>query len=271
MRGRLGHRCNPVVRMSGGAHDRVVSSVQFSDFDRRWYPTVDARTGYGQWVSTYEQTVEDAMDIALLEALSAVPWQTVHRAADLACGTGRTGAWLRGKGIASVDGIDITPEMLAVARSRNIYDHLIEADVTATGLRDEAYDLVIACLVDEHLPDLKPLYREAWRLALPGGSLVVVAYHPQFIMVAGMPTHYTSGSGEPVAIETHIHLLSEHITAGLCAGWTLVEMKEQVIDDAWLALKPQWERFRRHPISVVFAWRKRSDQTKDVADLLYEY
>ncbi len=77
-------------------------------------------------------------------------------------------------------------------------------------------------------------------------------------MSAGMPTHYTSGCGEPVAIETYVHLLSEHVTAGTQAGWVLVEMKEQVIDDSWLVLKPKWERFRHHPISVAFAWRKPS-------------
>jgi hypothetical protein len=58
-----------------------------------------------------------------------------------------------------------------------------------------------------------------------------------------MPTHFDSLSGEPVAIETHVHLLSEHVSAGLTAGWTLFEMKERVIDDAWLALKPSGSPF----------------------------
>jgi SAM-dependent methyltransferase len=234
--------------------------VHFSDFDARGYRTVTVRTGYREWVATYEQTVEDAMDIALLEELSEVPWRTTRRAADLGCGTGRTGAWLRSKGVTSIDGVDVTPEMIAVARSRDMYQHLFEAEVTATGLDSEAYDLVMTCLVDEHLPDVRPLYCEAWRLACLGGFLVLVGYHPHFIMVAGMPTHYNSGLGEPVAIETYIHLVSEHITAGLQAGWVLVEMKERVIDDAWLELKPKWERFRHHPISVAFTWRKPNTQ-----------
>ena len=237
--------------------------LRFSDFDACGYRTVNARTGSGEWVATYERTVEDAMDLALLEALSAVPWATLSRAADLGCGTGRTGAWMRGKGIAMIDGVDLTPEMIAVARSRAIYQRLVEADATASGLETEGYDLVTTCLVDEHLRDLQPLYREAWRLARPGGYLVLVGYHPHFIMGFGMPTHYTSGSGEPVAIETHIHLLSEHVTAGLHAGWVLMEMKEQVIEDSWLVLKPKWERLRHYPISMAFAWRKPSGQEGD--------
>jgi hypothetical protein len=75
-------------------------------------------------------------------------------------------------------------------------------------------------------------------------------------MASGMPTHFTSRSGEEVAIDTHLHLLSEHVTAALGAGWALAEMREQLIDDAWVALKPKWERLRNHPIAFAFVWQK---------------
>lgn len=227
----------------------------FSDFDARRYPTVSVPAGYGEWVDTYERTVEDAMDVELLDALTAVPWDRVRRAADLGCGTGRTGGWLRARGVAAIDGVDVTPEMLAVAGRKAVYDRLVLADVAATGLDAGAYDLVITCLVDEHLAELEPLYREAFRLAAPGGLHVLVGYHPQFIMAAGMPTHYHRPSGEPVAIETHVHLLSDHVATGLAAGWTLIEMRERLIDDTWVALKPGWAAFRGHPISFAMAWR----------------
>ncbi|HYZ00090.1 MAG TPA: class I SAM-dependent methyltransferase [Candidatus Binatia bacterium] len=230
--------------------------VRFPDFDARGYPTVDVRRGYGEWVDTYEDTVLDAMDVELLSSLRRVPWGELGRAADLGCGTGRTGAWLRGRGVGHVDGVDLTPEMLAVAGQRGVYERLVEADVSATGLPGSAYDLVVTCLVDEHLAELGPLYREAWRLARPGALGVLVAYHPHFIMAAGMPTHFTRASGEAVAIETHVHLLSEHVTAALEAGWMLLEMRERIIDEAWLRLKPQWERFRHHPIAVAFVWQR---------------
>ena len=230
--------------------------TDFGAFDTRGYRTVDVRSGYGEWVTTYEQTVEDAMDIHLLEALREVPWATIRNAADLGCGTGRTGAWLRERGIAAIDGVDLTPEMLDRARAREVYERLVEADVSSTGLDAGAYDLVTTCLVDEHLADLRPLYAEARRLARPGAVYVLVGFHPHFIMASGMPTHYDSASGEAVAIQTYVHLLSDHLSAGLAAGWTLVEMRERVIDEAWLALKPKWERLRGQPIAFALVWRK---------------
>lgn len=228
----------------------------FADFDQRGYRTTDVRTGYGEWVTTYEDVVESEMDIALLDALAAPLWDTFRSATDLGCGTGRTGAWLRRRGVAAIDGVDLTPEMLDRARERGIYRRLVEADATSTGLESAAYDLVSVSLVDEHLPDLAPLYAEAFRLAAPGGYLALIAYHPHFIMTAGMPTHYTSASGEPVAIETHLHLLSDHTAAALAAGWQLAELRERVIDDAWVALKPKWECYRGQPITAAFVWRK---------------
>lgn len=231
--------------------------LDFSDFDTRGYRTVDVATGYGRWVGTYEDTVEDVMDLALLAELTVPDWRRVRRAADLGCGTGRTGAWLRRHGVrGALHGVDLTPQMLRVARDKGVHDRLSEGDVRATGLETGGYDLVISSLIDEHLPDLGPYYTETWRLAAPGAHCVVVAFHPHFIMASGMPTHFTDSSGEHIAIDTHIHLLSDHVTAGLAAGWRLVEMREGVVDERWLERKPKWEKYRNHPVSAALVWEK---------------
>jgi SAM-dependent methyltransferase len=227
----------------------------FAVFDTRRYPTVDARRGYGEWAATYEDTVEDAMDLALLERVATVDWASAGAIADLGCGTGRTGAWVRTRSAAAIDGVDVTPEMLDRARERGIYRTLAVADVAASGLPDGAYDVVTTSLVDEHLATLEPLYAEARRLVRPGGAYVLVGFHPFFIMASGMPTHYDRAPGEPVAIETHVHLLSEHVAAAHAAGWTLAELHEATIDDEWIARKPRWEPQRGQPISFAFVWR----------------
>jgi SAM-dependent methyltransferase len=230
--------------------------LEFASFDRRRYPILRVPDGYREWLSSYESTVEDDMDIVLLERLRSVPWPAVERAADLGCGTGRTGAWLRARGVAHVDGVDLTPEMLTAARARDIYDCLVNADIAESGLAGGSYDLVTTCLVDEHLRDLGPLYREASRLVRAGGHHVLVGYHPHFMMTAGIPTHFDRRPGESVAIETYVHLSSDHVAAAGAAGLSLVEMHERLIDDRWLALKPRWEPYRNHPVSFAMVWRK---------------
>jgi len=162
-------------------------------YDKRRYPIVDVREGYAEWVRTYEQIVQDEMDLHLLDRLKTIDWSGLRLVLDLACGTGRIGQWLKQRCAARMDGIDLTPEMLEVARSKDVYRTLHVADVVSTGLPAQAYEVCMQSLADEHLPDLRPLCREVARVTKRGGSFVLVGFHPQFLMV-GMPTHFTRAS-----------------------------------------------------------------------------
>ena len=225
----------------------------FGRFDRRHYETLPVRDGYAAWAPTYEDTVDDAMDLALLERIDAVAWSGVGRAADLGCGSGRTARWLRSHGDFPIDGVDATPEMLELARRHGLHERLVEADVRATTLESAAYDLVVCSLVDEHLPELAPLYAEARRLLVRAGAFVLVGVHPFFLMAVGMPTHFDTPDG-PVAIETHLHLPGEHVAAARAAGLVATELHEGVVDDRLIGLKPSWEAYRDWPFSYAWVW-----------------
>jgi SAM-dependent methyltransferase len=230
--------------------------MDFAPFDTRRYPTLSVRDGYREWADTYEDTVLDLMDLRLLERLREVDWRGIRSAADLACGTGRTGRWLKNAGVGHLDGVDFTQAMLDRARCKNVYDRLQLRDIADTGLEAKAYDLVTEVLGDEHLRDLRPLYREAARLLANGGRFVIVGYHPHFLMM-GVVTHFDRPSGQSVAIESHVHLTSDHVAAARAAGFQLIEMVEGVIDDTWIAEKPKWDVYRHHPVSFAMVWQSR--------------
>lgn len=224
-------------------------------YDKRNYPIVDVREGYGEWVRTYDETVHDEMDLRLLGRLRTVEWVAMRDVVDLACGTGRIGAWVKSRGAGEIDGVDITPAMLELARVRGLYRRLRLADVAATGLQGEAYDLCIQSLADEHLPSLDPLYEEVTRLTRPGGTFVIVGFHPQFLM-AGVPTHFDRGPDDSVTIRSYVHLLSDHVKAARSRGWSLLEMDEGLVDDVWLVKDPKWERHAGQAISFAMVWRR---------------
>lgn len=235
-------------------------TLDFSRYDTRRYPTVSVTDGYGDWSAHYDETVHDEMDIALLERVTTVRWDEVNDAVDLACGTGRIGAWLKARGVKNVDGIDLTPEMLDRASARNIYRSLEIADVGDTGLPSSSYDLVTQSLADEHLESVTPLYKETARLLRPGAHFVIVGYHPYFLL-SGQPTHYHRSTDDaPVTIRSFVHFFSDHVSAALAAGFTLVEMHERIVDDAWVASKPKWEKYRDRPTSFVMVWRRDADR-----------
>jgi SAM-dependent methyltransferase len=231
--------------------------MDFARFDRRHYPTVSVEEGYGAWAANYETPVLDELDLRLLERIQTVPWGRIETAADLACGTGRIGAWLKARGVGAIDGVDMTAEMLAQANEKGVYRQVLCGDMLHTPLPSTTYDLVTEVLADEHIPAVAPLYAEAARLARPGGHFVLVGYHPYFLL-NGIPTHFDRAPGEPVAIQSYVHLTSEHVQAALAAGWTLAEMREGIVDDAWLEYKPHWQPLAGQPVSFALVWRKQA-------------
>lgn len=229
--------------------------MDFSLFDRRRYPVISVEHGYAEWASNYDATVAVGLDRPLLDSLTSVEWRRVRSAADLACGTGRTGAWLRQKGVRIIDGVDTTRQMLDIAASKRAYERLQLADVAATRLESAAYDLCTLVLADEHLAELDPAYREAARLLTPSGTFLLIGYHPFFLM-QGMPTHYHRADGEAITIRSYVHLFSEHFQAAKKAGLSLMEFQECVIDEKWLDTKPKWGDYLNWPVSFALVFRK---------------
>ncbi|MEI9991278.1 MAG: methyltransferase domain-containing protein [Rhizomicrobium sp.] len=86
---------------------------------------------------------------------------------DLGCGTGLAGVAFAGLA-AAIDGIDLSPAMIAKARARKLYRALIVGDIeTAPG--SDAYDLVVAADTLVYLGDLGAVFRTAALCLKPGG------------------------------------------------------------------------------------------------------
>lgn len=113
------------------------------DLYRRWADTYDAdfiqASGY-----VYHERVVDLL-------LGAAPVGADDAVLDVGCGTGVVGEALRARGVAIVDGIDISPEMLEQARAKQTvygtpaYRNLVEADLTdRIPLGDDTYNGIIS-------------------------------------------------------------------------------------------------------------------------------
>ena len=226
----------------------------FAAYDRRGYRTLGIVEGYAAWAASYDETIDDRLDIAMLSSLSSVDWKGFARAADLASGTGRIGCWLHKHGM-HVDGVDISTAMLDHAALKSVYDGLHCAGVAATGLDESVYDLVVSSLAACHLDDLTGLYTEAVRLLRPCGRFVLVDYHP-FMLLNGVPTHFIPPVGEPTAIANTVHLFSDHVRAARSVNLALVEMREQVVGPDWVADNPRMARHADLPISFVTVWAR---------------
>ncbi len=105
------------------------------------------RALYARWAATYESGFVAETRYVYHEQVAAVFVAHAGAAAggpvlDIGCGTGLAGAALRRHGVDVVDGLDLSPEMLAEAGAkrhgdRPVYRTLIEADLTQRLAIDE--------------------------------------------------------------------------------------------------------------------------------------
>lgn len=95
--------------------------------------------------------------------------------ADLGCGTGLCAPYLRDYA-EQLDGIDLSPGMLAKARQKEVYDSLVEADLIEhlDGTPDR-YDLLVAADTLIYLGDLRSTFAAAHRALRVGGRILFSA------------------------------------------------------------------------------------------------
>lgn len=112
----------------------------------------DTRDLYDEWALNYDKDLAAdeyaAPRLAAKEVLSAMGKDRMPNAVflDAGCGTGLVGKLLARDGALTIDGVDLSPGMLDVARKTGVYRDLREADLSqAMEQRDESYD-VVACV-----------------------------------------------------------------------------------------------------------------------------
>lgn len=96
-----------------------------------------------------------------------MPGQTGLAVLDLGCGTGLSGAAFKDRA-AVLEGMDLSPAMIAKAQARGIYDHLKVGDIES-GLGAARYDLVVAADTLVYLGDLDPVMASVATALRPGG------------------------------------------------------------------------------------------------------
>ena len=109
---------------------------------------------YASWADTYESGfIVDSGYVYHQEVVKVFSdgfTQKSQPVLDVGCGTGVVGGELAKLGVSVIDGIDISPEMLAEAAAkthngRPVYRQLIEADLTGqTELADDAYAGIVS-------------------------------------------------------------------------------------------------------------------------------
>jgi predicted TPR repeat methyltransferase len=90
---------------------------------------------YAEWAPTYDADVFEGLGFTgsarIADLLASVLPDPSLPVIDLGCGTGAVGRRLAHLGVTVVDGVDLSPEMLAIAETSGEYRRLFVADLNA--------------------------------------------------------------------------------------------------------------------------------------------
>ncbi|NKE46504.1 methyltransferase domain-containing protein [Roseomonas frigidaquae] len=138
-------------------------------------PAAYVRDLFDQYAPRFDADLQDRLHYRTPELLAALLAQAGiaadggRRVLDLGCGTGLSGLALK-PWAQRLEGLDLSPRMLAEARRRGLYDALHEAElVDFLATRRAGFDLVAAVDVLNYLGDLAPALAGIAGALAPGG------------------------------------------------------------------------------------------------------
>ena len=182
--------------------------------------TAALQTSYDRVAEEYAarffgELVHKPLDRALLDCF-AEQVRELGPVAELGCGPGQIARYLRERGV-SILGIDLSAEMVALARRLTPEIAFRQGTMLALDVEDGAWGGIVAFYSIIHLPpdDLPQALAEFHRALRPGG-LVLVSFH-----VGDERVHTDEFLGQPVAIDFYFYqpeTIEGHLRA---AGFTI--------------------------------------------------
>lgn len=167
--------------------------------DGAWYRT-ETRAFFARRAATWDAKFGDDLP-AYTAAITEAAISRGSVVLDIGCGTGRALPPLR-QAVGpdgSVIALDLTPEMLAAARTASVIAAaaLVQADARSLPFADASADAIFAAGLVSHLPDAEAGLREFARVTRRGGLLML--FHPTGRAALAARRGRGLSPGEPLA------------------------------------------------------------------------
>lgn len=135
---------------------------------------------------------------------------------EVGCGPGHVGAYLRDRGV-EIEGLDLSPEMIAEARRLHPEMRLSVGDMGALDRADGAFAGIVAFYAIVHIPteDLDAPFRELGRVLRPDGRMIL-AFHAGSEM-----KHVDELWGRPTSLDFWFHPPDAVVAALSRAGFSI--------------------------------------------------
>ncbi len=129
---------------------------------------------FDQYAGYYDKHLTESLRYRVPQQLHSAVYQLTHIEEsewvilDLGCGTGLCGELFK-EFANRLIGIDISKEMIAVAKEKNIYDELVVEDIEQALNQYQNVDLILAADVFTYIGELKPIFSGVSKALKSGG------------------------------------------------------------------------------------------------------
>jgi malonyl-CoA O-methyltransferase len=219
------------------------------------------QAGYAAWAPLYD---DDGNPLTALEGPAVRAWFGPikgRRVLDIGCGTGRHTLALVEAGASEVVALDLTPEMMALARRKlggaGARIHWVRHALPhPLPFREATFDLAVLGLVAEHIDDLARALGEVARVLRPGGRCVLSALHPERTAEGQRARFIDPQTGLRRPIVTVHRTTDDYLAAADAAGLRL-EGQDSLAVSAELADRlPRAGRYLGRNLGWVACWSR---------------
>lgn len=130
---------------------------------------------WGRRPREWAELAEPSNEPLFTTVLDRLGVRTGTRLLDIGCGSGYAAAMAATHG-AIVTGIDITPELIAIARERVPGGHFVVGGMDALPFEDSSFDAAVGFNAFQFAEDAERAVREAVRVVKPGGLLAATTF-----------------------------------------------------------------------------------------------
>lgn len=222
--------------------------------DRRASPiAVPTRQGYDRWATVYDRDDNPLISLEERELGRHLGKVRGLAVADIGCGTGRHSLKLAQAG-AHVIGVDFSDGMLAKARLKagSLPVCFVKHDLAKPlPLESRSFDVVLCCLVLDHISDPGTLLRELARICRTDGFVLISVMHPA-MELCGVQARFTDpDSGKVICPDSVSNQISDYVMAATHAGLRLDHMSEHTVDHALVAGTPRAAKYLGWPLLLL--------------------
>lgn len=217
------------------------------------HPILPAQAGYDRWADIYDDDLNPLIHLEERYFSSLVGAVSNVDVIDMGCGTGRHATRLANAG-ARVTAVDFSDGMVHRASEKPGWERvrfLAHDLATPVPLPKHTFDVVISCLVLDHIHDLVGAFAEFKRLCRPGGAVVVTVMHPAMMLKGVQARFIDRSSGQRIQLASATHQISDYVNAALASNLAFTRFSEHSADMDLVRSCPRAEKYVGWPLLMI--------------------